>query len=1143
MDRLVSYPLSDRLRGAAWIVLLGVLPIAAVIRPVMGATPPSGVIRVGYVVAGDRMSAEDSAGVRWIESDRRFRAVVTHAVVTSWRPPACDVLWIHAPAALPYERLVQVPERVQAIRSFVAAGGRLLATGYAAFLPADFGIEPVRPTVRLDTLQNDWLWDKKGYHSLHGHPLLNGLFGGEYIEDGVADRVLPIITYDNESWPAKGKVVAVEKSYVFMRGARKVAVEHEYLRGRILSLGGMIAFAPVNHLRANLEQFMANALLYTAGVPLPGPITYWEKREPVPVRERVTSSPLRRSVSRPLDLVFTGDLVLSRENGGTEMFDVAGRRAVIMGKERGGIDEVWVHPLRIIRDYEAGIVSGDTVAWLSRMTPSIEARPSSFARTYRIGGHVLREILVAAIDHAGGFVRYETDVPIRLVIRFRTDLRWMWPYEASALGTLRYGYDTSLHALQVRDRTGKFAALLGADAKPAKVLAGPYGRIEWTPAALAGSPMAEHQVAFGAEYEIGRAGRRQLTFAFAGTNEGTRAGEKAYRALAGDPARVHRDAADHVRRLLDRVAAVTTPDAEFDTWYRWAVIGADRFVASTPGVGTGLLAGYATTARGWNGEHKNSGRPGYAWYFGRDAAWSCFAFDAIGDLATVRSQLALYQSWQDRTGKIFHELMTSGVVHFDASDATPMYVMLADHYLRASADTAFIRVSWPHIRRAMEFLFSTDTDGDGLIENTDVGHGWVEPGGELFGTHSEYYLSVMWLRALEGAASIADLAGDAPARRRYLEHAVRVRASLENDFWDPSIGFISHGKRKDGSFAKHRTAFPAVGLIWGIVNDERATGMLRAYASAEFSTDWAVRGLSVDSPFFNPRGYQEGAAWPLFTGWTALGEFTYGNAVQGFTHLKELMRIKGHWALGLTQEVMHGAVYRPSGVCFHQCWSETNILQPVIEGLIGWTPDALRTTATLTPRFPVDWDHAVVDRLRMGATVLRLEMKREPAYITYTLRRTAGPPCTVSLATGVADGMKIGRVIIDGMPHFADGDVVRGRLKTPVVVTVDSSVTVAFEFTGGLAFVPVVPAPTPGDSTRAPRLLGTAFADGVTTAEIEGRGGSTAVFPFRVFGFDTVRVVGGEVRRTGQRNAWECIVQFDPSSPGWVRQRVTLRPE
>ncbi len=687
------------------------------------------------------------------------------------------------------------------------------------------------------------------------------------------------------------------------------------------------------------------------------------------------------------------------------MFDLAGRRALIMGKERGGIDEVWVHPIRILRDYEAGIVSGDTVLWLSTLSPAIEVRPASFTRRYAIGPLTLTETLFPSLGRAGGVARYGCDRPVRLVIRFRSDLRWMWPYDARALGALTYGMDAGLQALHVSDRSGDFACLFGADQTPRTVLAGHFARVSWTGGVLAGTPTGDMEVAFGAEYEVGSQGRESLTFAFAGTNEGSVVCEGDYRALAGDPAAVHRALADHYRSLLARSVGITSPDTEFNGLYQWAIVGTDRFVARTPGVGTGLLAGFGTVARGWNGAQKISGRPGYAWYFGRDAAWSCFAIDDYGDLATVKQQLELYQSLQDRTGKIFHELSTSGVVHFDASDATPMYVMLAEHYMRASGDTAFIRASWPHVRKAMEFLFSTDTDGDGLIENTDVGHGWVEPGGELFGTHSEYYLSVLWTKALEGAAAMAGLVNDTALRDRYSKHAERVRRILNTDFWIPSTRFFSHGKMKDGSFAAEHTAFPAVGLIWGMVDDDKAPYLLREYASSDFSTDWGVRGLSGASKFFKPRSYQEGAAWPLFTGWTALGEFAYGNSVQGFTHIRELMAIKNFWALGFVEEVMNGAVFRPSGVCFHQCWSETNILHPVIEGLVGWKPDALSMSASLSPRFPANWDSVRVDRLRSGATQLSLTMKRLPGRTVYTIQRDAGPPCAVTFTPEILPGM------------------------------------------------------------------------------------------------------------------------------------------
>ena len=49
-----------------------------------------------------------------------------------------------------------------------------------------------------------------------------------------------------------------------------------------------------------------------------------------------------------------------------------------------------------------------------------------------------------------------------------------------------------------------------------------------------------------------------------------------------------------------------------------------------------------------------------------------FALLHTGDFEKVRSMLYTFIRFQDLNGKIFHELATSGVVHFDASDATSL---------------------------------------------------------------------------------------------------------------------------------------------------------------------------------------------------------------------------------------------------------------------------------------------------------------------------------------------------------------------------------------------------------------------------------------------------------------------------------------
>ena len=215
---------------------------------------------------------------------------------------------------------------------------------------------------------------------------------------------------------------------------------------------------------------------------------------------------------------------------------------------------------------------------------------------------------------------------------------------------------------------------------------------------------------------------------------------------------------------------------------RWALAGTDKFMVKTPGMGTSLVAGYATTKHGWDGGQKVSGRPGYAWYFGRDGQWSGFALLDYGDYSKVRSILKFYEKYQDLSGKIFHEATTSGVIHYDAADATPLYIVLAGKYFRHSNDTAYLRESWPAISKALWFCQSTDTDGDMLIENTNVGHGWVE-GGELYGSHSTLYLNSCWTAALEEAANMAIAMKD-PTAESYMLQAREVTKDHQQGFLD-----------------------------------------------------------------------------------------------------------------------------------------------------------------------------------------------------------------------------------------------------------------------------------------------------------------------------------------------------------------------
>ena len=140
-------------------------------------------------------------------------------------------------------------------------------------------------------------------------------------------------------------------------------VEYSAGRGRAMTVGAFVFPGRPNGKRLHLERFLENTVQYL----LQGGkgATWWLKAENVPRPFAVAGTgkaarPARAKTPAADELPSSG-LLLKREAPQANFYDVAGRRALVMGRENGGIDELWVHPFRVLRDLQAGFVSsGDS---------------------------------------------------------------------------------------------------------------------------------------------------------------------------------------------------------------------------------------------------------------------------------------------------------------------------------------------------------------------------------------------------------------------------------------------------------------------------------------------------------------------------------------------------------------------------------------------------------------------------------------------------------------------------------------------------------------------------------------------------------------------------------------------------------------
>ncbi len=1102
---------------------------------------PENVIKIGFLTGKDN-SGESEAAYKYLVSEKNFeteKITIDQVINDPDILHSVNVLWYHRPDSSSLSNEEVSEKFVNNLKQYLENGGGLFLTLDAVKLTVALGLEKEEPQVEYTRAVDEGYGRKLGIHSFRTHPVFEGLNGGAYIWAPMVDENVRQVGYFGNVVPS-GKVVAVDWAYITLKEDSKLMMEYSIGKGKVLSLGTYTFFAPEDQNRLQLELFTKNCLNYLSGTPGNVKARYWNYN-PLTVEEFPENSPkIKIDPAQTWDLA-SNPITLQKRFASDNEWDIGGERILIMGKEKGGIDEIWIHPFMAIRDYDVGVQFSyrDTIYWFNDQRPQVEVSPESFTRIYKFARAYITEIITSDINNPAGIIHYEYRgvYPAKLVIRFKSNLRFMWPYSHKALGSILYSWDEGLNAFVVKNESNEFYSIVGADKVPEYKLSGRFDGFEKIGSEFEGKETDKLQAACLMKFDLKM--NDNLDVVIAGTDEGLEAASGFYEKAAVSPKSIYEKTKKYYRDFLSNTLMITTPDEDFNTAYRWALVGTDRFFVNTPGIGKSLVAGYSTTAHGWNGNQEVNGRPGYAWYFGRDGEWSGMAILDYGGYQKIKDVLEIYQKYQDVNGKIFHELTTSGVVHYDAADATPLYVVLAGRYLRWTGDKQFIRSSWPYIKKAIDFLYSTDTDGDHLIENTNVGHGWVE-GGELYGSKTTFYLAGCWAETLREAEYIAATLGYNNEAERYKQEYNVVQKIVNENFWNKDEKFYNYGLLPDNNFNTQKTALPAVPIYFGLVDKEKAWPVLDTYAGNGFTADWGVRIISEENPLFNPRGYHYGSIWPLFTGWTSLAEYTYGNYIQGFNHFTDNLNVYKNWALGFVEEVLNGEQYLPSGVCPHQCWSETMALQPALEGMLGLKADALNNKLFLSPRLPADWNFMKVENIKAGDHLLNFRMTRTAQKIVYFFKHNGNKKLSISFSPYFPFGTKIGKVTVDGKEVDFQKKGARQEEFIDLSLEVDKSTQIEIYYSGGICVLPIVTDPKAGEYSEGFRILSTSFSGKEYAIIVQGRSKSEETLMVFAPGENIGTVENGSV--TGYKNNICSIrIVFGDSADKYGKKEIKIR--
>jgi len=675
-----------------------------------------------------------------------------------------------------------------------------------------------------------------------------------------------------------------------------------------------------------------------------------------------------------------GQPMISSDIMAQKPFSVTGPRGALLGQQDGSF-EAWIFPRKLLSHMRITADMNDYAVPIdvNEQAATIDVQPGHTTITFSHANFTVRETLFApqqAPDGAGALALYQIQAvrPMTLTFSFTPEMQRMWPALSEDRASPEW-VKTGASGFYVLHLN--FPDHAGAVAMPTATsgIMAPYQeRPKNYPLqfVIHFDPATDSDKLYPLLMTTGETAATSTSSALAARLEALDTGFQA----------LYSGTQKHFEEFSAQHLSIDTPDQKLNQAFAWAEVAIDQLrVQTTPShAETALVAGFYTSG--------DSARPGFGWYFGRDALWTLYAVNSYGDYQLTRDELNFLIKRQSPGGKNIHEwAQTADLVDwkslpyaYASADANPLLLMASNDYLKVSGDKTFIQTNWEALERTWNFETSHDSDGDGIYENTE-GSGWVEswPPGM---PHQEIYLAALDQQASTAMAELATATGHTEIAQQAALRASKIGAAIEKEYLLPGGGFYAFSRNANGSVDSSPTIFPSVASWDGSYKLQHAQPMFDRWAAPEFSTDWGTRDLSPTVSFFDPISYHQGTVWPLYTGWVAVSEYRNGRSLSGYAHLLQNADLTWAQDPGAVTELLSGQFFAPLGrSTSHQLWSSAMVISPVLRGLFGLEWDAAGNKLTVTPSLPADWDRATLRHVPLAGGSVDLEITRTGAML------------------------------------------------------------------------------------------------------------------------------------------------------------------
>ncbi|GCE11131.1 amylo-alpha-1,6-glucosidase [Tengunoibacter tsumagoiensis] len=416
-----------------------------------------------------------------------------------------------------------------------------------------------------------------------------------------------------------------------------------------------------------------------------------------------------------------------------------------------------------------------------------------------------------------------------------------------------------------------------------------------------------------------------------------------------------------------------------------------------------------------HGFYPFAGIPWFSCPFGRDGLLTALEFlpwfpqVAQGTLAF----LAAYQGTKvepftdEEPGRILHEFRTGEMAnlreipyipYYGTVDATPLFLIVLEAYIRWTNDFAFLDKIWPNAEAAAQWIVEYgDRDGDGFIEYHTASEkglsnqGWKDAWDAIVHGDGRVARAPKALCEVQGyvyaayqsMATLARKLGKMQAVQQWEERAEALQERFLQTFWweDEHVFYQALAENKELCDVVSSNAGQC---LWtGIVPNEKARLLIKRLMQEDMFSGWGIRTLSTREKRYNPMSYHNGSIWPHDTALIGAGFALQGGKDEAGKVLKSLYAASQYYEDSRLPELYCGFVRRPGYgptrypvSCSPQAWA-AGAPFILISALLGLHPNAEAHRLTLhQPTLP-EWLHTLeINGLFVGGRRVHLRFIR-----------------------------------------------------------------------------------------------------------------------------------------------------------------------